>query len=74
MNGLAIGVMLYGFCGGFFGRDSYQDKRVEAFGYDWIVARDEEGNIHFCHFDERWLPSRDKEIAEWMQKPSEDDQ
>jgi hypothetical protein len=36
-----IGMMLDGFCGGEFGRDSYADKRVEAFGDDWIVAREQ---------------------------------
>lgn len=37
---LAIGAMLHGFCGGHFGRDSYRDKRVEAVGADWVVARE----------------------------------
>lgn len=36
---LRIGDMLYGFCGGAFGRDSYGDKRVEAIGADWVVCR-----------------------------------
>jgi len=36
---LAVGTVLYGFCGGAFGRDSYDDKRVEAVGVDWVVAR-----------------------------------
>lgn len=34
-----VGSILYGFCGGAFGRDSYHDKRVEAIGADWLVAR-----------------------------------
>lgn len=29
-----------GFCGGYFGRDSYDPKRVEAIGADWVVARE----------------------------------
>lgn len=37
---IAVGSILYGFCGGLFGRDSYANKRVEAFGIDWIVARE----------------------------------
>lgn len=36
---MRIGTMLYGFCGGCFGRDSYEDKRVEAVGVDWVIAR-----------------------------------
>ena len=34
-----VGTVLYGFCGGCFGRDSYENKRVEALGVDWVVAR-----------------------------------
>lgn len=36
---LRVGDILYGFCGGEFGRDSYGDKRVEAIGADWVVVR-----------------------------------
>lgn len=41
---IRVGAVLYGFCGGCFGRDSYGDKRVEAIGADWVVAREEDGN------------------------------
>lgn len=44
---LAYGDTLEGFCAGFFGRDSYGDKIVQAVGPDWIVAR-EEGRPVFC--------------------------
>lgn len=37
-----VGTVLYGFCGGAFGRDSYSDKRVEGVGTDWVVAREME--------------------------------
>lgn len=37
---LHVGAILYGFCGGAFGRDSYQNKRVEGIGVDWVVARE----------------------------------
>ena len=40
---LRVGDMLSGFCAGHFGRDSYDDKRVEAIGADWVVARNESG-------------------------------
>lgn len=74
MTPLTVGALLYGFCNGFFGRDSHQLKRVEAFGYDWIVARDERGGVHFCHFSHEWLPERDKMIAEWTRKPADWDE
>jgi hypothetical protein len=35
-----IGQIIYGYCNGEWGRDSFHDKRIEAFGYDWIVARE----------------------------------
>jgi len=34
-----IGVTIYGFCNGYFGRDSYENKRIEAVGSDWLIAR-----------------------------------
>ena len=37
---LRVGDTLYGFCNGYFGRDSYADKQVEAIGSDWVVARE----------------------------------
>ena len=36
---LRVGDMLYGYCGGHFGRGSYDDKRVEAIGGDWVLVR-----------------------------------
>jgi len=45
---LPVGTMLYGFCGGHFGRDSYESKRVEAVGADWVVCRDEDGGLWFA--------------------------
>ena len=37
-----VGQLLKGFCDGFFGRDSHSDKRIEAIGLDWLVARNME--------------------------------
>lgn len=49
---LAVGQILYGYCEGYFGRDGYGEKRIEAFGADWIVAREVGGNkIFFATFD-----------------------
>jgi len=50
MTGFVIGETLYGFCNGHFGRDSYENKRVEAVGVDWVVCRDEEEEVHFATF------------------------
>lgn len=36
---LAVGMVLEGYCGGYFDRESHGDKRVEAIGADWVVAR-----------------------------------
>lgn len=59
---LAVGDVLYGFCGGCFGRDSYDDKRVEAIGADWVVARTGEGHVAFYAGD----PGR---LREYRQRP-----
>lgn len=40
---LTVGDVIHGFAEGAFGRDSYQCRRVEAVGPDWIVTRDSLG-------------------------------
>lgn len=40
MTDLRVGAVFRGFCHGAFGRDSYDDKRVEAIGHDWVVVRE----------------------------------
>ena len=45
---LIVGAILYGFCNGEFGRDSYDDKRIEAVGVDWVVARNKRGEPEFA--------------------------
>ena len=49
---LLIGQTLEGYCGGYFGRDSYDDKRIEAVGIDWVIARSDNGKIHFACGDD----------------------
>lgn len=52
-----IGSILYGFCNGYFGRDNYEDKRVEAIGADWIVARGvESGRPFFADYPPHDVP------------------
>lgn len=41
---IRVGTLLFGYCGGAFGRDSYDIKRVEAIGADWVVARNQQGS------------------------------
>ena len=53
MNEL-IGKLLYGYCEGVFGRDSYHTKMIEAFGFDWLVVRkanSKNDNPEFAFFD-----------------------
>jgi len=64
-DGIYVGKMLYGYCNGFFGRDSYEDKCIEAFGPDWIIARDEDGYIHFASFGSEWQPKMLELINKW---------
>jgi hypothetical protein len=67
---LRVGDILHGFCGGMFGRDSYEDKRVEAIGADWVVTRraDEFSTpaLEFCAGDpERLRRYRQPEDSDW---------
>lgn len=49
---ITVGTKLYGYCRGSFDRDSYQDKRVEAIGADWCVAREiDSGRVVFTTGD-----------------------
>jgi hypothetical protein len=47
---LTVGQPLYGYCGGYFGRDwgFMSDARIEAVGFDWVVARNEDGKLGFA--------------------------
>lgn len=49
---LQIGQILYGYCGGLF-EDSYEHKRVEAVGVDWVVAREIDSG-HPVYADNDW--------------------
>ncbi len=48
---IIVGTPLYGYCGGQFGRDSYDNKRIEGVGYDWLVVRCEDGTVELASFD-----------------------
>ena len=46
-----VGLLLKGYCNGYFGRDSYGDKRIEAIGADWVVVRVDDGEPDFAAFE-----------------------
>jgi len=58
-----VGDVLYGFCGGRFGRDSYGKKVVEGVGEDWLVVREEDGIPNMATFSSR--REMMKEFSEW---------
>ena len=60
---IAVGTILHGFCGGWFGRESYGCKRVEALGADWIVAREVKGGQVVFASDEK-----DKKVLLWLEE------
>lgn len=45
-----IGDVFSGYCNGYFGRDSYGDKSVEALGIDWILCREDGGGVVLATF------------------------
>jgi len=64
-----VGTVLYGFCNGFFGRDSYGKKRIEAIGADWVVVREEGGQPNFASFAEGWEKKDIQELLEEWSNP-----
>lgn len=59
-----LGVHLYGFCNGFFGRDSYGTKTIINIGKDWIVAL-EDGYPVVAIFDLGWADQMEEYILKW---------
>lgn len=66
-----IGTILYGYCNGYFGRDSYDDKRIEAVGSDWVVVREENGMPNFASFSS--TEEMEGFIKEWSKKEEEEE-
>lgn len=63
---LEVGVTLHGYCNGYFGR-FYLNKTVEAFGRDWIVARESDGTVLLATFDTATPTSAIEELIEsWL--------
>lgn len=66
MIDVEVGTKLYGFCNGFFGRDSYDDKIVEAVGPDWIVVRDSSTLPMLANFSGMDKETIDECLTEWQ--------
>lgn len=58
IRALPAGAVIHGFAAGSFGRDSYDCRKVEQTGADWIVTRDSRGEAEFCQADR--VPSLDE--------------
>lgn len=67
---LRVGDLLRGYCGGSFGRDSYHDKRVEAIGADWVVARTQDYDPGDGIPEMYW--GRPESLCEYRTKPPEE--
>jgi len=65
-NNKFVGIKIYGFCNGFFGRDSYDDKIIIASGEDWIVAKSDSGQNEFASFDS--TEEMNQLIGEWSKE------
>ena len=68
---LKVGDILYGYCGGWFGRDSFEDKRIEAIGPDWVICRDENGVVHTatCSHESYERDFNIRNIQDMLNKP-----
>ena len=64
-----IGTVLDGYCNGFFGRDSYEKKVIEAIGSDWIVVR-ENGGPNIAVFED--IKERNEFVNEWLNEVEEE--
>lgn len=45
-----VGETVYGYCDGYFGRDSYTDKTIIMNGLNWVVAIPKEGSPEIAYF------------------------
>lgn len=72
------GDKLYGYCEGFFGRESYGEKIVEAVGRDWVVVREDDKPLFAeTYWRERssWQKKgwpTEADLKKWMEEPPEE--
>lgn len=45
---IKVGAKIYGYCAGYFGRETDHVKKIEALGPDWVVARNSKGVPEFA--------------------------
>ena len=72
-----VGMQVHGFAGGVFGRDSYECRRIEAMGSDWVVTRSDTGTPEFASGSEslHWLKDAiDKPPSDCLCQPYDPDQ
>jgi hypothetical protein len=58
-----VGMILYGYCNGYFSCDSYEPRRIEALGADWVVVRERDGRPSFASFGKG--KNMDELLVEW---------
>lgn len=57
-----VGKELTGFCDGYFGRDSYDDKVIIMNGLTWVIAIAEDGYPEVAIFEDK------QELEEWVER------
>lgn len=60
-----VGKQLYGFCNGYFDRDSYDDKVIIMNGINWVVAMPNEGFPEIATFNSN------VEMMGWVKRNSD---
>lgn len=59
-----LGRTIYGYCNGFFGRDSYEDKIIIAEGNTWILVRSKDSEyVMVANFENS--AEKDEYVANW---------
>lgn len=61
-----IGKTLYGFCNGYFGRDSYENKTIVYVGEKYILTENEEGVPGVAYFKDMDYMEIEKLVLEWI--------
>lgn len=59
-----VGKKVYGFCNGYFGRDSYDDKEIIANGLNWVLAVADNSLPELATFENR------AELHQWFKDNS----
>lgn len=61
-----VGKQIYGYCNGYFGRDSYGDKIIIMNGLNWVVATSSDSSPEIAYFDDN------EEMMNWFDRNSEE--